>query len=130
MPQDKTPSKNDLAWDNRILCSDENCIGIIGHDGKCKECGKIFDGNLPEDFGGSGDPEPAEPTLKNYSSDNLLESEEDTSDNDPETDDDSEPDKLDPDWEQRILCSDESCIGVIDSTGRCKECGKPYEKND
>ena len=31
------------------------------------------------------------------------------------------------DWENRILCSDESCIGVIGPDGRCKECGKPYE---
>ncbi|MGB5217396.1 MAG: hypothetical protein WBN66_03760 [Smithella sp.] len=29
------------------------------------------------------------------------------------------------DWKKRILCSDESCIGVIGSDGKCKECGKP-----
>ena len=27
-------------WQNRRLCSDENCIGVIGPDGRCKECGK------------------------------------------------------------------------------------------
>ena len=32
----------------------------------------------------------------------------------------------DLEWEQRKLCSDESCIGVIGPDGRCKECGKPY----
>ena len=32
------------------------------------------------------------------------------------------------DWENRVLCSDESCIGVIGPDGRCKECGKPYEE--
>lgn len=35
--------------------------------------------------------------------------------------------QLDLEWEQRTLCSDESCIGVIGSDGRCKECGKPYD---
>lgn len=30
------------------------------------------------------------------------------------------------DWKNRILCSDESCIGVIGPDGRCKECGKPH----
>ena len=30
------------------------------------------------------------------------------------------------DWENRVLCSDESCIGIIGPDGRCKECGKPY----
>ena len=26
--------------DNRVLCSDDTCIGIIGEDGVCTECGK------------------------------------------------------------------------------------------
>ena len=26
--------------EERILCSDGNCIGVIGSDGLCKECGK------------------------------------------------------------------------------------------
>lgn len=30
------------------------------------------------------------------------------------------------DFSERILCSDGSCIGVIDEKGFCKECGKPY----
>lgn len=37
-----------------------------------------------------------------------------------------ENDADDVDWQNRILCSDESCIGVIGPDGRCKECGKPY----
>jgi hypothetical protein len=34
---------NNQDFSNRILCSDGNCIGIIGIDGNCKECGKPFD---------------------------------------------------------------------------------------
>ena len=34
----------------------------------------------------------------------------------------------DPVWENRVLCSDGNCIGVIGSNGRCKECGKPYQQ--
>lgn len=30
------------------------------------------------------------------------------------------------DFASRKLCSDGTCIGVIGSDGRCKECGKPY----
>jgi len=30
------------------------------------------------------------------------------------------------DFSERILCSDGSCIGVIDEKGFCKVCGKPY----
>jgi hypothetical protein len=33
------------------------------------------------------------------------------------------------DWDQRTLCSDESCIGVLGPDGRCKECGKPYAES-
>ena len=37
----------DEDWEKRILCSDESCIGTIGTDGKCKECGKLYEGELP-----------------------------------------------------------------------------------
>lgn len=36
------PVKGGDDWDSRILCSDGTCIGIIGPDGKCKECGKPY----------------------------------------------------------------------------------------
>jgi len=32
-----------VDWENRRLCSDENCIGVIGPDGRCKECGRPCD---------------------------------------------------------------------------------------
>jgi hypothetical protein len=41
----------------------------------------------------------------------------------------SSPDQADPDstdFSSRILCSDGTCIGVIDEHGKCKVCGKPY----
>lgn len=28
----------------RVACSDGNCIGIIGPDGKCTECGQAYSG--------------------------------------------------------------------------------------
>ena len=30
------------------------------------------------------------------------------------------------DFSKRILCSDGSCIGVVNEKGICKVCGKPY----
>lgn len=35
-----TDADSDDDWDKRVLCSDGACIGVIGPDGKCKECGK------------------------------------------------------------------------------------------
>ncbi len=31
------------------------------------------------------------------------------------------------DFSKRILCSDGTCIGVVDEKGFCKVCGKPYQ---
>jgi len=89
-------------WEKRILCSDESCIGTIGPDGKCKECGKEFEGEFTSGRN--------EKTVKTQKSNEHKEASVAS-----ETDD----------WDNRVLCSDESCIGVIGSDGKCKECGKP-----
>jgi hypothetical protein len=94
-------------WEKRILCSDEGCIGVIGPDGRCKECGKPYKGSLPEAKTEETDAAPIE--------------------DEPQKESAAAPDqRFDDDWESRTLCSDESCIGVIGPDGRCKECGKPY----
>jgi hypothetical protein len=91
-------------WEKRILCSDESCIGTIGADGHCKECGKVYEGKLPHGYGVesiraiSPEEQKTVPSI------------------------DGEPDD---DWDKRVLCSDESCVGVIGADGKCKECGKP-----
>jgi hypothetical protein len=108
-PADLSREKKSAAgddWESRTLCSDESCIGVIGPDGRCKECGKPFEGEIPP--AREKDNAPVEDT--------------------PQKDPDGEPaPRFDDEWENRILCSDEGCIGVIGPDGRCKECGKPYE---
>jgi len=91
-------------WEQRTLCSDESCIGTIGEDGKCKECGKPYEGELPP---------------------RSVPGNEQIAATDEKKPDIPETDTPDDDWDRRILCSDESCIGVIGPDGRCKECGKP-----
>lgn len=88
-------------WEKRKLCSDESCIGTIGADGKCKECGKAYEGILPE-----------RQDAENVQAESLKKQE-------------SVDYPSDDDWDNRVLCSDESCIGVIGPDGKCKECGKP-----
>ena len=95
---------SDDDWENRILCRDENCIGVIGPDGRCKECGKPYAETQTA--------ETQTAQTENEAGDDIERSEK--------------PGQQD-DWENRILCSDESCIGVIGPDGRCKECGKPYQ---
>ena len=114
MENQEIKSQPDIEWEQRRLCRDESCIGVIGPDGRCKECG------LPYEEGPSDGIE-EEPGMENIEASETEEESEDLEENQGEKTD------LDLEWEQRKLCSDESCIGVIGPDGRCKECGKPYE---
>jgi hypothetical protein len=130
MENEETKSQADIEWEQRTLCRDESCIGVIGPDGRCKECG------LPFEEGPSDEIE-EEPAMENKDEsetgeeleeyDTEEELEEDETEEELEDVEENGEEKLDLEWEQRTLCSDESCIGVIGPDGRCKECGKPYE---
>ena len=100
----KTIFDADEDWEKRTLCSDESCIGIIGADGNCKECGKVYEGNLPTGYSTKGVQKA------------KIEKQEPISSGDASSDDD---------WDKRVLCSDEACIGTIGPDGKCRECGKP-----
>lgn len=95
----------DIDWDKRVLCSDESCIGTIGPDGKCRECGKAYEGVLPEVLAKKNDTQVPD---ENHAA--IV----------------KPPDAENPDddWDKRVLCSDGACIGVIGPDGKCKECGK------
>jgi len=120
---DSTTEKNDAEklmtnaeWENRRLCSDGNCIGVIGSDGCCKVCGKAYDDELPD----TGMP------------DSVTDQSIDVSRETSPASDNEEPsahmpaDDTDLEWENRRLCSDENCIGVIGPDGCCKVCGNPF----
>lgn len=116
MKNEENNTQVDVEWEERTLCSDESCIGVIGPDGRCKECGLPYEGpfDATNKESVAPDVEAAEP--EDEINEELEESEEY----------DTEP-QADIEWEQRTLCSDESCIGVIGPDGLCKECGKPYD---
>lgn len=115
------PDGSNEDWENRVLCPDEACIGVIGPDGRCKECGLVYEGELPAARTASDEPQdPASPETTEADDTPQADLGADTVD-----DADEDDDEID-EWQRRTLCSDESCIGVIGSDGRCKECGKPY----
>jgi len=91
---------------DRELCPDGSCIGVIGPDGRCKECGKLSPlvSRDPRNVGLAEPPEPPEPPIPAA----------------------AEPDLL-ADEDERELCPDGSCVGLIGPDGRCSECGKPRE---
>jgi len=111
--QDSEPHTDGTAaadWESRRLCVDGNCIGVIGPDGRCRECGRRYEATEAGE----------EPAAEAHS------------DVAPAVAQPLTPPLADPaagaadDWETRRLCSDGNCIGVIGSDGRCRECGKPY----
>jgi hypothetical protein len=111
------PSEKDMEWENRVLCSDGNCIGTIGPDGRCRICGlanDIISGDasgfslkMDKDDGYEGEKGSVIDPLR----DSTLSGEDGEIAADP--------------WENRVLCSDENCIGVMGPDGNCNECGKP-----
>jgi hypothetical protein len=109
-------NQSDSDWDNRILCSDDNCIGVIGPDGHCKECGKKYEGTRPETI--------VADTESRSEGEDELRADADM-DAQPSVDTALQEETEADDWVSRQLCSDGNCIGVIGPDGRCKECGKP-----
>jgi hypothetical protein len=99
-------------WDKRVLCSDESCIGTIGHDGKCKECGKSYVGTLNALANSVNE------TKTDVSAVGLPDNKNGVSTKI------SEDSSSDDEWEKRVLCSDGCCTGTIGHDGRCRECGK------
>jgi hypothetical protein len=91
----------------RRLCPDGACVGVIGPDGKCSECGRSA----------SGEPTADEPIA--IMSDDEPD-DEPAGERSPAAVEDGGA--FDP---NRRLCSDDACIGVIGNDGRCKVCGKP-----
>ena len=111
-------SQADQEWEARTLCSDDGCIGIIGPDGRCLECGRPYDGDLPENFAAATSPleTAADEKQADEANDAIAPH---TAGLAPET-----PQAVDDEWAARELCPDESCIGVIGPDGRCLECGR------
>jgi hypothetical protein len=94
--------------EDRQLCDDGNCLGVVA-GGKCNVCGMAAAGvgHSPRDPGtgqtGGGnaiDPAPADMVAEGGHSDGAF------------------------DDEDRRLCSDGACTGLVGSDGKCKVCGR------
>ena len=117
-PENKNSGVND-EWETRTLCSDPACIGVIGSDGRCKECGKPYEGDAFDD-------RPFDDIDSAPEAEAVLEEEPVEQGEEFESEEEEEA-VVDEEWDDRTLCSDPACIGVVGSDGRCQECGKPYK---
>jgi hypothetical protein len=103
MSKAKQKPEAEIDFDNRRLCPDGACIGVIGPGGVCKVCGASDDGSV---------------STSAPVGDELDEEEDDA----PESEAPLGAIEADLD-EDRELCPDGTCIGVIGPAGTCKECG-------
>lgn len=99
--------ETELDWENRSLCPDDSCIGAIGADGRCRVCGLL---------------DPKSTGVPDLSLCNSGAADEPRA---PHSVDQAPETREEPGWEDRKLCSDESCIGTIGADGRCRICGLP-----
>jgi hypothetical protein len=91
---------------DRELCTEGACIGVIGPDGFCKECGRPGPSTSidPRNQGLRPVEEVAEEIEAAIAESALPTAPEDFAD--------------------RELCPDGACIGVLGADGRCSECGR------
>lgn len=117
------PVDDDSSFEpeQRFLCVDDLCIGLVGSDSCCRIChrlnpeAKAYAASHPvapalvatAELQVEAQPDAISPLMLDLSANSEASSEEGD------------------DFAERVLCSDEACIGVLGSDGRCRECGKP-----
>lgn len=97
---DSGPDDSAQLDDDRELCPDGACVGVIGDDGRCRVCGASGTGAPRAAAAGITRPVAPPPPER-----------ETTGGEDPD--------------EDRELCPDGACVGLIGSDRRCKVCGTP-----
>ena len=119
-------------WDQRELCSDGACVGVIGPDGTCKTCGRAA-ANWGDERNRGLTPLPPPDEEPEAEPDDDEGDDDAEDDDDDDLDDDAPADAIEPalanpiedaDWNARELCPDEACIGVIGANGNCNVCGR------
>ena len=98
-------------WNQRILCPDGSCVGLIGPDGTCKICRR------------------ASPNWGDERKRGLLASDAEAADDAGAASAHADLSPSSPSsigsWSGRQLCSDGACIGVVGERGVCGTCGRP-----
>ena len=108
-----------IEWDQRELCPDGGCVGVIGDGGTCSVCGRAAPGGGPE--------RPSAATADDVDDGGDDDDDDDDGGDDGEGDDGDDDDLGPADapaWIERELCSDGACTGVIGDDGHCRVCGK------
>lgn len=106
------PARLGDGWTGRDLCPDGACIGVIGEDGRCRVCGRA----------GERSPELGELAAAASELAGVASATEVAAAKDLASAADAGEDEVSDD--DRKLCPDGGCVGLIGTDGRCKVCGK------
>jgi hypothetical protein len=102
-------ASNDSAdWDDRRLCVDDLCVGVLAPSGRCPVCGKHGEAVAGSKASSAPAAVPVievKPVLEPVKQAAALT-------------------EVSDDLDDRELCPDGACIGVLGASGRCKLCGK------
>lgn len=119
------PVDDDSSFEpeQRFLCVDDLCIGLVGSDSCCRICHRLN----PEakTYAAAYLAAPALVATAEHHVEVQLDSVSHASPSLPELSASNEASgEACDDFAERVLCSDATCIGVVGSDGRCRECGK------
>jgi hypothetical protein len=89
----------ELDFESRELCPDGACVGLLGEDGNCRLCGY----GRQETESLSDESSSSQPGPRQRVGEEMI----------------ANP----SDFEDRRLCPDGACTGLLDHEGRCKVCG-------
>jgi hypothetical protein len=93
----------------RLACADESCVGSVGEDGCCRVCGALYSGGE---------------ALNSGCGEGAAAAEEEQTGQEAEAGaDEAWEDDEEGVGEDRVLCSDESCVGSVGDDGLCRVCG-------
>tara|TARA_R110002096_G_scaffold44526_4_gene120045 strand:- start:25461 stop:25805 length:345 start_codon:yes stop_codon:yes gene_type:complete len=106
-----TSSLSEEEFLHRQLCPDGSCIGLLDAQGVCKECGMV------------GGVSTRDPRLRGFKKEDVPTPAPSEVDPEEAMAAEAAGDDLPEEFEDRRLCPDGSCIGVVGTTGVCGECG-------
>jgi hypothetical protein len=108
------------SLEDRVPCSDDMCVGIIGDNGRCGVCGKP---GTPPARTESTHPEHPHDDLHQTSGAPAAPSEHEDR---GEDDGDGEEAADTAGDDERVPCLDDMCVGILSAERKCGTCGKTW----
>lgn len=110
------------VFEERVLCDDGMCTGVVARDGRCGTCGRLHE-LAPNDDAHALDDANDEATNDEATNDEATnEATNDGAANDEAVSPEATNDETD---DARELCDDGLCTGVLNADRVCGTCGRP-----